>query len=174
MVTSEKEKIWYSNTYKFVGWTNPTSDSLTTVGDFAYVGDNVKSLYSNKKINMVRLVPAKAGKITINVYNYSSNIIGNKDTILLRDNSKTAFVLITQEMVDKGGYQEIPLSKTLYIGENQFWSIGTSGDTGLFKFSNNGSNNVDAGYRMYNFLGTDSPVSIPLINVALCVDMGYY
>lgn len=111
-------------------------ESITTAGDFGYSGSDVKALYQNKQINMVRLVPSKAGTITVRVYNDASDIVGRTDTATLRDDSKIATITITQEMVTQGGYQEIPLSNTLTIGANQFWTIQTAGDTGLFKFKN--------------------------------------
>ena len=170
-VTSSTESIvWYSNFYQLQGWENPKSTSLTNVGDFAYGYDEIKALYQGHTINMVRLVPAHAGTITVRVYNNSSDIIGRTDTISLRD-GQTATITITQDMVNQGGYQEIPLSNELVIGENQFWSIQTKGDTGLFKYANGSV--ATANQRMYNYLGTSSAVSYPSGGPALCVDMGY-
>ena len=129
-------------------------------------------MYRGHRINRVRLWPAHAGTVTVRVYNDASDIIGRKDTATLRDTSQTATITITQTMVTQGGYQEIPLSNTLTIGENQFWSIGTEGDTGLFKYTTGGASSY-TGYNMYNNLGTTKAVQAMNISVGLCVDMGY-
>lgn len=167
---------WFTDTYQFSGWTNPTSTSITTAGDFAYTGDNVKALYQGHTINIARLVPAAAGTITVRVYNDASDIIGRRDTASLRTGD-TATITITQDMVSQGGYQEVPLSNALYIGPGQFWTIGTADDTGKFKFMTTASSNVPAGYSMYNYLGTTSAVidqgATASTRAALCVDMGY-
>lgn len=167
---------WYTDTYQFTGWTNPNTASITTAGDFAYTGDNVKALHQGHIINRVRLVPATAGTITVRVYNDASDIIGRKDTASLRTEN-TATITITQDMVSQGGYQEIPLSNDLYIGEGQFWSIQTAGDTGKFKYVVTSASNVPAGYSMYNKLGTTDAVidqgASAGTRAALCVDMGY-
>lgn len=162
---------WYTNTYQFSGWENPDKKSNTSAADFGYSGSDVKALYENKTINMVRLVPCEAGTITVRVYNDASDIVGRTDTATLRDDSKIATITITQEMVNQGGYQEIPLSKALYIGTGQFWAIQTAGDTGLFKYRAGAT--VPNGYRFYNKLGTTDAVVVSVEQNALCVDMGY-
>ena len=171
------ETVWYSNVFQFDGWDNTTATSVTTAGDFAYSGDDVKALYKGHKINMVRLVPGQAGVITFRVYNDDENIVGSRNSASLRD-GQSATITITSAMVSQGGYQEIPLSNELTIGENQFWSVQTSGDTGRFKFVgiNKSSWNVSQGYRMYNNLGTTNAVVVQedtTSYAALCVDVGY-
>ena len=170
-ITFEPDTVWYSNVYQVSGWTNPNSYSVTNAGDFAYNGGDVKALFQGHTINIVRLVPATAGIITVRVYNDANDIIGRTDTASLRD-GQTATITITQEMVSRGGYQEIPLSNNLVIGANQFWSIQTAGDTGKFKFALSAGWSISRGYEMYNNLGTTNAV-IVFSNAGLCVDMGY-
>ena len=174
-VAEIEEPVWYTNTYQFEGWGNPTTNSITTAGDFGYSGSDVKALCEDKTINMVRLVPARAGTITIHVWNDDPNIVGMKPSSQLRDTTKEATITITQDMVSQGGYQEIPMSNSLYIAPGQFWTIATAGDTGLFKFVN--STTIPGwpnGYRFYNQLGVDSKAVILTEGQnALCVDVGY-
>ena len=167
-ITVTNSTIWYTNVNEY--WTNPPYTVFNKYAGFAYLGSNVKQLYQGNTINVVRLVPARAGTLTVRVYNDDENIVGKRDSATLQD-GQSATITITEAMVTQGGYQEIPLSNSLTIGQNQFWAIMDTADTGGFAFIY-GLESVPTGYEFYNKLGTTSAVGTST-DSGLCIDMGY-